>query len=110
MIALYAQHRIDPKTKTLVFSDGLDMKLAIALHGKFAGRSNPVFGIGTHLSNDLGVKALNVVIKMVACNGLPVAKISDSPGKEMCEDAWHMDNLAKTFNLPSTRGQAPANA
>lgn len=99
----YKKNRVDPKTKTLVFSDGLDMALATRLHEQFATRSQPVFGIGTNLTNDLGLKALNVVIKMVRCNDQPVAKISDSPGKAMCEDPWHMKNLAKTFSIPEFR-------
>lgn len=99
----YRKNRIDPKTKTLVFSDGLDMELATELHRRFADLSMPVFGIGTHLTNDLGLKALNIVIKMTRCNGQPVAKISDSPGKAMCEDPWHMKNLAKTFDIPDNR-------
>lgn len=99
IIAHYEAHRIDPKTKTMVFSDGLDIPLAIRLHQSFSGRGKPAFGIGTNLTNDLGLKALNIVIKMVSCNGQPVAKISDSPGKAMCEDDWYLQNLAKTFDI-----------
>ena len=116
IISHYEAHRIDPRTKTLVFSDGLDAALAISLHQRFAGRSKPAFGIGTNLTNDLGVKPLNIVIKMVSCDGQPVAKISDSPGKAMCEDEWHMRNLAKTFAIPESRvesdlaSKAPAQA
>lgn len=100
IIAHYESHRIDPKTKTMVFSDGLDIPLAIRLHRAFSGRGRPAFGIGTNLTNDLGLKALNIVMKMVSCNGQPVAKISDSPGKAMCDDGWYLQNLAKTFALP----------
>jgi nicotinate phosphoribosyltransferase len=103
IIAHYEKHRVDPRSKSLIFSDGLDFPLALRLHERFAERSKPAFGIGTHLTNDLGLKALNVVIKMVKCNDLPVAKISDSPGKAMCEDAWHLRNLARAFDIPEAR-------
>lgn len=110
IIAHYEGHRIDPRTKTLVFSDGLDVELATRLHERFGSRSKPAFGIGTNLTNDLGVKPLNIVIKMVSCNGQPVAKISDSPGKAMCEDEWHMRNLAKTFAIPESRVESDLGA
>ena len=68
------------------------------------------FGIGTFLSNDLGdyineqgttYKPLSIVIKMVECNGRPVAKISDDEGKSMCNDAEYMAYLRKVFGLKS---------
>ena len=33
------------------------------------------------VTNDLGPTPLNIVIKMVRCNGQPVAKLSDSPAR-----------------------------
>ena len=58
------------------------------------------FGIGTHLTNDLGVPALNIVMKLVRCNGQPVAKISDAPGKTIVEDETFMRYLRQVFNTP----------
>lgn len=106
MIAHYQKNRIDPRTKNLVFSDGLDFPKAIELHKAFGERSNPVFGIGTNLTNDLGFKPLNVVIKMTRCSGHPVAKISDSPGKAMCKEAWFLRALAHEFNIPLSKVEA----
>lgn len=103
IIQHYEKNRVDPKTKTMVFSDGLDIPLAIELHKRFAGRTNPAFGIGTNLTNDLGPKALNIVMKMIRCNGQPVAKISDSPGKAMCEDPWYLRNLARVSGIQDER-------
>ena len=103
IIQHYEKNRVDPKTKTMVFSDGLDIPKAIKLHKRFADRSNPAFGIGTNLTNDLGPKALNIVMKMVKCNGQPVAKISDSPGKAMCEDPWYLRNLARVSGIQDER-------
>jgi nicotinate phosphoribosyltransferase len=106
IIAHYQRHRVDPRSKTLVFSDGLDFPKAIELYKAFAERSKPVFGIGTNLTNDLGYKPLNVVIKMTRCDDQPVAKISDSPGKAMCKETWFLRSLAHTFNIPLDRVEA----
>lgn len=97
LIAHYEKMRIDPKTKTLVFSDNLNFPLALELYHYFSQRAKPVFGIGTNLTNDMGGKALQIVIKMVACNGQPVAKLSDSPEKLICRDASYLSYLKKVF-------------
>jgi len=91
---------IDPKTKTLVFSDGLDFEKAAHLHTIFSDKANVSFGIGTNLTNDLGgLTPLQIVMKIVECNGRPVAKISDSSGKSMCEDAEYVKYLKKVFDV-----------
>lgn len=95
----YLQNNIDPKTKTLVFSDGLDVPKAIALYRHFVDRINVVFGIGTNLTNDFGFPALNIVMKMVSCNHLPVAKISDEPSKAICDSAEFLQLLKTTFGI-----------
>ncbi len=103
MIAHYQKLGIDPKTKTLVFSDGLDIPLAFELLEAFHEKTNLVFGIGTNLTNDVGVKPLSIVMKMILCNGQPVAKISDSPGKTMCKDKEYLAYLRKVFDLNMTQ-------
>lgn len=95
-----AANRIDPMSRTLVFSDSLDVQKILRLHAYFRGRSRVAFGIGTNLTNDLGPKPLNIVMKMVRCNGQPVAKVSDSPGKGMCDDAGYLAYLRQVFGLP----------
>ena len=97
MIAHYKSLNIDPKTKTIVFSDGLTVEDAIELWHTFKDEINVSFGIGTHLTNDFGYKPLSIVMKMVKCNDQPVAKISDSPGKCMCEDPGYLDYLKSVF-------------
>ena len=92
-------HAVDPKTKTAVFSDGLTIDKAWGLTREFADRIQVVHGIGTNLTNDMGFPALNIVMKVVECNGQPVAKISDSPGKTMCKDKVYLAYLAKVFGL-----------
>jgi len=79
----YEKLKIDPRTKMLVFSDGLDIPEAIRIFKQFAGRIGVSFGIGTNLTNDLGPKALNIVIKLLQCNGIPVVKLSDVASKNM---------------------------
>jgi nicotinate phosphoribosyltransferase len=87
MLNHYKNLHIDPKTKSLVFSDGLDFKKAALLWKKLKDEAHIVFGIGTNLTNDFdGVTPLQIVVKMVQCNGKPVAKLSDSAGKTMCTD------------------------
>lgn len=100
VIAHYKSLGIDPKTKTLVFSDGLDFNKAHALYEKYKDQAKVTFGIGTNLTNDFaGVTPLQIVMKIVRCNGRPVAKISDSPGKGMCEDSQYVDYLRKVFSV-----------
>lgn len=100
----YQKLGIDPLTKTLVFSDSLDLSKALALYRQFAERVNLNFGIGTRLTCDIpDVRPLNIVIKLVECNGKPVAKLSDSPGKTICEDKDFVRALRKAFDLPRIR-------
>ncbi|PKH24263.1 nicotinate phosphoribosyltransferase [Enterobacterales bacterium CwR94] len=100
-IAHYTKLGIDPLTKTLVFSDNLDLNKAVALYRQFGQRANVIFGIGTRLTCDIEqVTPLNIVIKLVECNGKPVAKLSDSPGKTICHDQSFVRALRKAFDLP----------
>lgn len=93
LIKHYKNLRIDPRTKSAIFSDGLTFETAVDIFRKFHTRINTGFGIGTYLTNDIGLVAPQIVIKMVECNGRPVAKVSDSPGKGMCEDSGFLTYL-----------------
>lgn len=97
-IAHYESLRIDPHSKRLTFSDGLDLPASIDLYRHFADRIMVGFGIGTNLSNDTGEKALNIVMKLMTCNGRPVAKLSDTPGKTLCKDETFLAYLRQVFN------------
>ncbi len=99
IISHYLANRVDPKTKTLVFSDGLSFPRAIELAKHFQGRARTAFGIGTNLTNDLGYTPLQIVLKMVKCNGQPVAKLSDTPAKTMCDDASYLAYLKQVFEI-----------
>ena len=100
MIAHYVKNRVDPKTKTLIFSDGLTVPRTVELYQQFKGRCQLAFGIGTNLTNDLGYEPLQIVIKMIRCNGQPVAKLSDTPSKNMCDDEKYLAYLRQVFDIP----------
>jgi len=100
LIEHYKKNRVDPRTKTLIFSDALDIPKAIELARYFNGRCRVSFGIGTNLTNDFGHRPLQVVIKMVRCNGQPVAKVSDSPEKTLCDDPAYLTYLRQVFQIP----------
>ncbi len=98
-ISHYHKLKIDPKTKILTFSDGLDLNKAWELHQYFKDRIKTSFGIGTNLTNDMGLTALNIVLKLVECNGQPVAKLSDSPGKTMINNDTYLAYLRQVFEV-----------
>jgi nicotinate phosphoribosyltransferase len=97
-IAHYAKLRIDPRTKRLVFSDSLTVATALSLYRHFADRIMTGFGIGTKLTNDTGIPPLNIVMKLVRCNGQAVAKLADTPGKSQCKDETFLAYLRQVFN------------
>jgi len=79
---------IDPLSKKIVFSDSLTPEKAVEINNYCKDKINCSFGIGTNLSNDVGVKPLNIVIKMnnYLPNGkndskIPTVKLSDVAGK-----------------------------
>jgi nicotinate phosphoribosyltransferase len=82
-IAMYEHYGIEPMSKTIVFSDGLDITTIIKLADYFKDKINVVFGWGTNLMNDLGIRSNNIVMKAVRVNGIPLVKLSDDQGKEM---------------------------
>jgi nicotinate phosphoribosyltransferase len=102
LIEHYRKNRVDPRTKTLIFSDQLTVPVAIEIARRFHGRALTSFGIGTNLTNDLGYEPINIVIKMTECNGQPVAKVSDAPGKTVSKDPGYLAYLRQVFGLEKT--------
>ena len=102
MIAHYESLGIDPKTKTLLFSDSLDFERATAIKKYFDGKAKIAFGIGTFIANDTDAPALNIVMKTTACNGMDVAKISDVEGKGMCKNPDYIHYLERCINWRMT--------
>ncbi|MCG2586399.1 nicotinate phosphoribosyltransferase [Massilia sp. TS11] len=99
-LAHYQRLRIDAQTKRLVFSDGLDLPECFRLYRAFADRTITAFGIGTNLTNDTGFQPLNIVMKLVSCNGQSVAKLSDTAGKTLCSDETFLAYLRQVFQHP----------
>ncbi|MBR6366125.1 MAG: nicotinate phosphoribosyltransferase [Lachnospiraceae bacterium] len=94
----YKKLEIDGTQKTLLFSDSLDFARADALYRHFNGRAKVAFGIGTYLANDTDENALNIVMKTTFCNGMDVAKISDTPGKGMCKNPAYVEYLQRSID------------
>ncbi|HEX6635705.1 MAG TPA: nicotinate phosphoribosyltransferase [Usitatibacter sp.] len=102
-LAHYGKLRVDPQAKLLAFSDALDFEKTFALYRAFADRARVAFGIGTNLTHDVGFPHPNIVMKLTQCNGFPVAKISDAPGKASSVDPTFLGYLRQVFGLPPER-------
>lgn len=98
LIDHYRKMRIDPASKTACWSDSLDTSRALAIAERFHGRLKVTFGIGTHLTNDMGTPPLSIVMKLTESNGHPVVKLSDSPSKSMCNDASFVEYVKQQYN------------
>ena len=102
MIKHYESLGIDPKTKTLLFSDSLNFEKADQIWWHFHDRARVAFGIGTYIANDTCVPPLNIVMKTTFCNGMDVAKLSDVEGKGMCKNNDYVDYLRRCINWRMT--------
>ena len=106
IIAHYQKYGIDPKTKTLLFSDSLNFDKAQALYDHFKDQVKVSFGIGTFVSNDTIADPLNIVIKLQYVNDKPVAKLSDAEGKTMCADPEYAKYLRSAVDFRLNREAA----
>ncbi|SBV94648.1 nicotinate phosphoribosyltransferase [uncultured Dysgonomonas sp.] len=104
-IRFYEKNRIDPTSKTLVFSDSLNLESVKAIKNHVAGRMHDTYGIGTFFSNDVGVKPLNIVIKLTDVKVhkkdskyLKAVKLSDVAGKHT-GDEREIDLSLRTMGL-----------
>ena len=104
MINHYTKLGIDPMTKTLLFSDGLDFDKAQELFDHFSADINTSFGIGTYITNDTHIRPLNIVIKLQYVNGHPVAKLSDTPSKAMCKEKDYLEYLKSAIDYRLKKG------
>lgn len=98
IIKHYKDLGIDPKTKTLLFSDSLNFEKAHHIYSLFNKQCKVAFGIGTYLSNDTCEEALNIVMKPTMCNSMDIAKLSDVDGKGMCKNPSYVDYLQRSIN------------
>lgn len=99
ILAHYKKYGVDTRTKQLLFSDSLDFARSQQLYDYFKDRTRVSFGIGTFCSNDTCEPALNIVIKLQYVNGRPVAKLSDVPGKAMCQDEEYLNYLRSSVEF-----------
>ena len=95
----------DPRTKRVIFSDGLDVAQIADLHARFAGRVNVSFGWGTLLTNDFrglvpgdALAPFSLVCKAVSANGRPTVKLSDNPEKAMGPKS-EIDRYKRVFGV-----------
>lgn len=93
----FHDERVNPKNKTLLFSDGLNFESATSIYRYFKDKAKVAFGIGTFITNDTSVPALNIVMKVAICNDHDVAKLSNAPGKSMCRNPNYVDYLNRAI-------------
>jgi nicotinate phosphoribosyltransferase len=85
-IAHYEKLGINPLSKTIIFSDGLNYEKVNRIAAWCKGKIGCSFGVGTNFTNDVGLKAMNIVIKLTGTQPgndtwIPTIKLSDEPGK-----------------------------
>jgi len=98
-VAHYKSLGIDSKTKTIIYSDSLNVGKCAFYQRATAPSMKCAFGIGTHLTNDVpGTTPANIVIKLVEIDGIPVVKLSDDPGKAI-GDPKAIDVAKWTFGI-----------
>lgn len=104
-IAWWISRGEDPKTKRIIFSDGLDVDKIRALHAEFSGRVNVSFGWGTLLTNDFRklvpddrLAPFSLVCKAVEANGSATVKLSDNPNKAM-GPASEIERYKRVFDV-----------
>ncbi len=100
LIAHYEKMGIDPKSKTIIFSDGLNFGKVAHIADHCRGKIGMSFGVGTSLTNDVGLRPMNIVIKMTESQSqsggwTEVVKLSDENGKYTGTD--RMIRLAKAI-------------
>ena len=98
-LKFYQDIGVSAKDKTFVFSDKLTVQKAYEIFQLFEKEVRPTFGIGTNLTNDVGILPPDIVIKLNRMNGKPVVKISDSVGKEICDDQVYLSEFKKRLGI-----------
>lgn len=87
---------VDPRSKRLIASDGLDASTIVELHRYFNGRIRFSAGWGTLLTNDFRgchprgadeeadtFAPISLVCKLTSVEGVPCVKLSDNPNKAL---------------------------
>lgn len=100
-IKFYQSVGVDPREKTIVWSDGLDVETIVRLHEQFHGRVKDSYGWGTNLTNDLGFNPLSLVVKATRAAGFPTVKLSDNLAKAM-GPAEEVERFKRVFGYTGT--------
>jgi nicotinate phosphoribosyltransferase len=100
-IQWHERHGARPPDKLVVFSDQLHVELMIGLHRRFSGRIGTAFGIGTNLTNDLGLPPISIVVKVSKANGRSTVKLSDDPAKVL-GDPEEVERYRRAAGCPSS--------
>ncbi|MDG2513039.1 nicotinate phosphoribosyltransferase [Sphingobium yanoikuyae] len=104
----------DPRSKLLIFSDGMDVDSIEATYRHFHGRVRMSFGWGTNLTNDFrgcapfetdGLDPISLVCKVVDANGRPAVKLSDNPAKATGDPA-EIDRYLRVFGSDGRKAVA----
>lgn len=99
-ISHYNNNGINPLYKYIIFSDGLNLEKVDEITKYCQGKIGISFGIGTNLTNDVGLKPMNIVMKLIGVQAqnkewIPTVKLSDEKGKYTGDPK--MIELAKEF-------------
>ena len=105
-IAWYENFGVDPRAKSVVFSDGLELPDILDLQSRFGERMAVSFGWGTNLTNDCGLPNYSLVVKPVMANGRPLVKLSDNPGKSTGTGAG-IRRYRRIFDAPAGTLRVP---
>ena len=106
IIAWWQAKGRDPRSKLLIFSDGMDVASIEATYRHFHGRVRTSFGWGTNLTNDFvgcdpagddaGLAPISLVCKVLSANRRPAVKLSDNPAKAT-GDAAEIERYLREF-------------
>ncbi|MCA0228664.1 hypothetical protein LCH21_04440 [Patescibacteria group bacterium] len=99
VISFLETHGVDPRTRTLFFSNSLTPEKAIGLADEFKDKIDVSFGIGGNAVNNMGLPGMNIVAKAVNVNGHGTVKLSDDEGKHM----GHPDAVKRYQKLAEDR-------
>ncbi len=96
----YEENGINPLYKYIIFSDGLNLEKVEEITKYCTGKIGIAFGIGTNLTNDVGLKPMNIVMKLISIQTLnkewvDTVKLSDEKNKYTGDPK--MIELAKEF-------------
>ena len=101
LIDHYKKLGLDPLTKTGCWSDSLNADKCVEIAKRFSNRIKVSFGVGTSITNSLGITLSFSSSFLARSNGHPVCKLSDAPGKGMCHSQNYIDYCKSVYDYRS---------